>query len=158
MSVSRAPLFWHLNALAPSQIVGGQGVRLENVGVGALGDNLPAVFTRFRPDVNDEVGGFHHVAVVFHHDDGVAKVAQGLQRLDEQLVVALVQPDAGLVENVHHVDQLGTDLGGQTDALGLAAGERGGRPVEREVLDAHVAQEMETEGDLPQDFSGDGLL
>ena len=37
-------------------------------------------------------------------DDGVAQVAELFQRLDEALVVALVQADAWLVEDVEHVD------------------------------------------------------
>jgi hypothetical protein len=40
-------------------------------------------------------------------------------------VVALVQADRRLVEHVEHADQAGADLGGQPDALRLAAGQRG---------------------------------
>ena len=52
------------------------------------------------------------------------------QRLDQPVVVPLVQPDRRLVEDVEDADQAGADLGGQPDALRLAAGERGRRPVE----------------------------
>ena len=83
------------------------------------------------------------VLVVLHDHHGVAQVAQALQRGDEPLVVALVQPDGGLVQNVEHAHEPGADLGGQPDALGLAAGERGRGPLQREVVQAHVHQEAQ---------------
>ena len=43
---------------------------------------------------------------------------------DQPVVVALVQADRRLVEDVEHADQLRADLRRQPDALGLAAGER----------------------------------
>ena len=58
---------------------------------------------------------------MFHDDDGVAQVAQFLEGTDEPFVVALVETDGGLVEDVEHIDELGTDLRGETDALALTA-------------------------------------
>ena len=56
-------------------------------------------------------------------DQRVAQVAQAAQGVDELRVVGLVQADGGLVQDVEHAGQTRADLGGQTDALGLAAGE-----------------------------------
>ena len=70
------------------------------------------------------------------------------QGLDQPVVVALVQPDRRLVEDVEDADQAGADLGGQPDPLRLAAGQRAGRPVEREVVEADVEQEVEPLLDL----------
>jgi hypothetical protein len=50
--------------------------------------------------------------VVLDHDHGVAEVAQVQQRVQQPLVVALVQADGRLVEDVHHADQPGADLAG----------------------------------------------
>ena len=72
------------------------------------------------------------------------------QRLDQPVVVALVQPDRRLVEDVEHADQPGADLGGEPDALRLAAGQRGGGAVEREVVQADVDEEAEPGVDLLQ--------
>ena len=58
---------------------------------------------------------------------GVAQVAQPAQRAEEALVVALVQPDARLVEDVEHAHEARADLGRETDALRLAARERARR-------------------------------
>ena len=50
--------------------------------------------------------------VVFYDNDRVADVAQLFQRMNEALVVALMQADAGLVEDVEYVDELRTYLRG----------------------------------------------
>ena len=44
-----------------------------------------------------------------------------------------MQTDARLIENVQHADQTGTDLRRQSDALGLAAGERACRTGKRQI-------------------------
>ena len=76
------------------------------------------------PEVDHVVGRLDGLLVVLDHDDRVAQVAEPAQRAEQPLVVALVQPDARLVQDVEHADQPGADLGGEPDALGLAAGER----------------------------------
>ena len=82
------------------------------------------------------------------HDQGVAEVLEPDQGLDQPLVVALVEPDGGLVEDVEDADQAGTDLGGQPDPLGLTTRQRARRAVEGEVVEADVEQEVEPLLDL----------
>ena len=55
---------------------------------------------------------------------GVAEVAQPLERADQLVVVALVQADRRLVEDVEHADELRADLRREPQPLRLAAGER----------------------------------
>ena len=72
-------------------------------------------------DVEHVVGGADGVLVVLDHDHGIAEVAQPFQRLKQPRIVALVQPDRGLVEHIEHAGQAGSDLRGKPDALALAA-------------------------------------
>src|SRR2546430_15390933 len=58
-------------------------------------------------------------------------------------VVALVQPDRGLVQDVEHADEPAPDLGGQPDALRLPAREGVRGAAEGEVFQADVAEEAE---------------
>ena len=109
---------------------------------GAGDDHLAAVLARAGPDVDDPVGDPDGVLVVLDDDQRVAEVLEPDQGLDQPVVVALVQPDRRLVEDVEHADQAGADLGGQPDPLRLAAGQRARRPVEREVVEADVEQEV----------------
>ena len=104
-----------------------------------------------RAEVDEVVGGAHRLLVVLDDDHRVAEVAQPLERRDQLRVVALVQADRGLVEDVEHADERGADLRRQADPLGLAAGERRGGAVHREVADADVLQEAQPLGDLAQD-------
>ena len=115
---------------------------------GAGDDDLAAVLAGAGADVDDPVGGADGVLVVLDDDQGVAEVAQAHQRLDEPVVVALVQADRRLVEHVEHADQAGADLRGEPDALRLAAGERAGGAVEAEVVEPDVEQEAQPLVDL----------
>jgi len=66
-----------------------------------------------------------------------------------------MQPDRGLVQDIKDADQARAHLRRQADALGLAARERGGGPVEREVFEPDVREESETPADLLQELVGD---
>ena len=70
-------------------------------------------------------------------DHGISKVAQVAQRLDEAVVVTLMEADAGLVEHIQHSGKPGADLCGEADALGLAAGEGSALAVELQVVQPH---------------------
>ena len=57
------------------------------------------------------------------HKHAVAKVGQMLQGVDQSVVVALVQTEAGLIKHIHDACQARADLRGQADALRFAAGQ-----------------------------------
>ena len=76
-------------------------------------------------------------------DERVAQVAQLTQRGQQLFIVALVQTDGRLVENIQHTHERRADLRGEPDALALAAGQRGRRARERQVLQADALQEMQ---------------
>ena len=78
-----------------------------------------------------------------------------LERLDEPRVVALVQADGRLIQNVEHADKAGTDLRRQPNALGLAAGERARRAGERQIAKTHVDEEAQTGVDFLENRRGD---
>ncbi len=107
----------------------------------ALGDDVAAVLAGARAHVDDVVGRSDGLLVVLDHDHRVAEVAQVLERVEQACVVALVQADRRFVQHVHDAGQAGADLRREADALRLAAGERLGRAVERQVVEADVDQE-----------------
>ena len=110
------------DAAAPGEVVAGERAGSAMICVRrALGDHAAAVLAGAGAHVDDVVGRAHRLLVVLDDDDGVAEVAQAQQRVDEAPVVALVQADAGLVEDVEHADERRADLRGQADALRLAA-------------------------------------
>ncbi len=77
---------------------------------------------------------------------------------DQPRVVALVQADRRLVEDVEDADELRADLRREPEPLRLAAGERRRRAVERQVADADVVEERQPLADLLDDAMPDQLL
>ena len=77
---------------------------------------------------------------------------------DQLVVVALVEPDRGLVEDVEDADELGADLRREAEPLGLAARQRLRGAVELEIADADVGEEREALADLLHDPVADQLL
>ena len=109
---------------------------------------MPTAFARAGTNVDDVVGVADGVFIVLHHHQRVALVAQALQRTQQDLVVARVQANGGLVEHVAHTLQVAAELRGQADALRLATAERGRAPVQREVAQAHLLQKLKPAFDL----------
>ena len=128
--------------LRAGEVLPGQAarVRLAMVATDALRDDLAAADAGAGAEVDDVVGGPHRVFVVLDDDDGVAHVAELARGCEQPVVVARMQADRRLVEDVEHADQPAADLAGQADALRLAAGERRGGAVERQVVQADVSR------------------
>ncbi len=80
------------------------------------------------PDIDGPVGGPDGVLVVFDDDQGVAHVPQPHQRLDQPVIVPLVQADAGLVEHVQHPPT-------SPDPIWVASRIRCASPPDREPAD-----------------------
>src|SRR5258706_4499882 len=81
------------------------------------------------------------VFVVLHDQQRVALSLQFFQRIQENLVVARMQADGGLVEDVANPAQVGAKLRGQPDALRLAAGERWRGTVQGQVIETDFREE-----------------
>ena len=89
-------------------------------------------------EIDHIVGLADRILVVFHDDDGVAEVAQIDQRVEEALVVALMQSDRGLIENVHDAHEARADLAGEANALRLSARQRFSAAIEREITQSDI--------------------
>ena len=88
-------------------------------------------------------------------DERVSLVAEREEGRDQPAVVARVQPDARLVQDVEDARQVRAQLGREPDPLRLAAREGLRRPVERQVAQAHVVHELQALPDLRDDVAGD---
>src|SRR6267143_501196 len=100
-------------SLAAQERPGDRLGRFQDIVERAGGDDLPAVLAGAGADVDDEVGRPHRLFVVLDDDHRVADVSQRQQRGDQLSIVALVQPDRRLIEDVQDTHQLGADLGGE---------------------------------------------
>src|SRR6185369_15325263 len=93
--------------------------------------------------VDHMVGGADRLLVMLDDEHGVAEAAQALQRLQEAVVVLLVETDRGLVEDVEDAREAAADLRGEADALALAAGEGARCAVEVEIVEPHIVEKAE---------------
>src|SRR3954453_12033263 len=113
---------WNLNRALAAQILARErrcGPR--HLGRGPGGDDLSPMLAGSRSEVHDVVRRANRPLVVLDDDDGVSEVAKALERVDELGVVALMQADRRLVENVEDAHKRGADLGREPDPLGLTA-------------------------------------
>ena len=139
----------HRDALAPGQVLSSDRLlTFQQILHLALEYHLAPVAARARADIHDVVGCQHGVLVVLDHDQGVAQVAQAFQGGQQLVVVALVQADGRLVQDIQHAHERRADLGRQTDALALAAGQRARRARQGQVFQADRLQKAQPVLDL----------
>ena len=97
-------------------------------------DHGSSMHARAWTQVENVVRAPHRLGVVLDHDHGIAEVPEPPERVQQPLVVPLVQADGRLIQDIQHADQAGADLRGQADALALSAGERGRGPIQRQIV------------------------
>ena len=156
LAVHRTTPCGHLDQRPAGEVVRSDRLPvLEQLLVGPGVHHVTAVDARTRAHVHDPVGLAHGVLVVLDHDERVPHVPQPQEGVDEAAVVTLVQTDRGLVQDVEHAHESRADLCGQADALRLAAGQRGRRALEVEVVEPHVDQERQARDDLLEHLVAD---
>ncbi len=72
-----------------------------------------------RAHVDDIVGTEYGLFVVFNDNERVAQVAQMLQRIDQPLIVPLMQSYGRFIKDVHDTHQRRSYLGSKPDTLGF---------------------------------------
>ena len=139
----------------PQELPGERVGQLHQVFGVARADDAAAELAGAGPEVDDVVRAPDGVLVVLDHHQRVALGLELLQHVEQDLVVAVVQADGRLVEDVAHAAQVGAELRRQPDALRLAARERRRRAVERQVAEADLLQEVEAAVQFGDEVAGD---
>ena len=111
--------------------------------------------TRPRTDVENIIGLADGFFVMLDNDYRIALIAQVLERGQKPVIVALVQPDRGLIEHIKHARQPRADLAGQPDALAFAARQRARIACQRQVVETHIVQETKSFADFLEDGARD---
>ncbi len=101
--------------------MGESGLFLISSGV-PMRHDVAAVHAGARSEVDDQVRRLNRRFVMLDDQDAVAQLLEPPQRAQQHGVVARMQADGRLVEDVTNAAQIGAELGGQPDALGFAAG------------------------------------
>ena len=159
VAVPRTTSTGYRDGAFPGQVLASDGfLVLEQLLIGAAVHDGSAVLAGARADVDDVIGDLHRVLVVLDDEHRVAEIAHPHERLDEALVVALMQADRGLVEHVQHANQTRTNLRREPDALGFAAGEGRGVARHRQIIKADIEEETQASVDLLEDLLGDDRI
>jgi hypothetical protein len=93
---------------------------------GSLGDDAAAGRAAFGSEVDDPVGGFDDIEVMFDDDDGVSGIDETVEDIEEFPDVIEVESCGGFIEDVEGATGGGPDeFACELDALGFATGEGG---------------------------------
>ena len=156
LGVGGDALFRNRNRQLAGQVLAGDRLGSgHQVGRQSLGDDPAAVHAGAGTEIDDVVGLADGILVVLDDDHGVAQVAQAHQRVEQALVVALVQADRRFVQDVHDADEARADLAGQADSLRFAARQGLGAAIQRQVVEPDVVQEAQPVADLLDDLGRD---
>src|SRR5205807_3514095 len=149
---------WALSGMAVLAVGPGRDLcqELARVGAGRLGDrlgrtfgdDLAALLAALGPEVDDVVGRLDHVEVVLDDQHGVAGVDQPVEHAEELLHIVEVQSSRRFVEDVEHfAGRTGPELGGDLEALCLAARQSRRRLTEAEIAEPDRLQSLQTAGE-----------
>ena len=104
------------------------------------------------------ISGPHHVRVVLHHQHRVPDVAQIVQQANQTIVVARVQTNRRLVQDIKRTDQRRSQIGRQLNPLGFPAGQCRGQTIQGQIIQADVNHEAKPPAYFEQHALGDGRL
>ena len=139
LPVRRPPPRRNGDLLFAREVLSGEALFVaDDFRIAAGGNDLAAADAGTGAEIDDVVGRAHGVFVVLDDEDGVAHVAQSFQRPQKPIVVARMQTDRWLIEDVQHADQAAADLPSQTNPLRLAAGKGRGGSVQGQVMQADI--------------------
>lgn len=116
-------------------------------------EEFAAVGAADGTEFDDVIGFGEEIEMVLDHDDGVALVDERMEDADEFFAVAEVKTDGGLFEQVEVTRKFaagalaigreaGGEFGDEFEALGFAAGQRGGGLAKGEITEAAIAHQF----------------
>ena len=96
-----------------------------------------------RPEINHVIGLENGLLIVLDHNNGIADIAQPLECAQQTLIVALMQTDRRLIQDIHNARQARSNLAGQSDPLRFTAGQGFRASVEREVVQSDIHEKAQ---------------
>jgi len=139
-----APGFRNIDAQVSPEVSCGQGRVGSHEVLQPSGKNHVATFRpRHGTQIEDVVGCADDGFLMLHHDHGVSHIPQPGQDLDQPLRIVGVKSDARLVQYIGAAHEAAAQARAQLNALAFPATEGGAAPVEREVSQSYIQQELQ---------------
>src|SRR5262249_9653839 len=121
-------------------------------------DELPALLPAPGSQLDHMVRGTDRFGIVLDDEHRVAAVAEPMEEPKQAIHVARMQSDRRLIEHVERIHELRAERIGESDALRLTPRQRSSAAVEREIVESHVAQELDAVASFLEDVRRDLLL
>ena len=91
---------------------------------------------------------------MFDDQERVSQISQAVERLDETTIVAGVESDRRFVEDIENTAQAASELAGEPNALRFPVGESGSWTSQREIVESHINEELQSGTDFAQQIGG----
>ena len=82
-----------------AQVIRRRALEFSDVFRCAFGDEASAMGAGIGPEVDDPIGAFDHIEIVFDHQQRVSGIDEFLKHAEQAFDVGEVEPGGGLVEN-----------------------------------------------------------
>ena len=105
-----------------------------------------------RADINDMVRRPNRIFIMLYHNHGVTEITQMDQRFQQTFIVTLMQTDGRFIQHIHHANQPGTNLAGQTNTLCFTARQGFCGTGHRQIIQPDIHQKTQAIADLFQHF------
>jgi len=105
-----APLGRNFNLPFATQVFAGNAIAIHHLAGSALSHNFTSQYARTGPNIHHMVGSHNGILIVLNHNDRITNITQLFERLYQSVVVALVQTNAGFVQDIKYTCKLRTNL------------------------------------------------
>src|ERR1043166_3174236 len=95
---------------------------------------------------------------MLNYNDRIAQITKTPQCPQQSRIVALMQSDAGFIQNVKNPCKAGADLRRESNSLCLATRERTTLAIEREITKSDFNKELQSRLNLAHHIGHAGLL
>src|ERR1700736_5039694 len=122
------------------------------------GNDFTAMNAGARTEIDDVIRPPHRFIVVLDDDQGISFFAERAKSGEEAKIIARMQSDRRLVQDVKNTPQIGAELCPQPDSLRFAPAESFCRAAERQVTKPDVLHEPQSLLNLRDQIGRDRLL
>ena len=134
---------WKSNLLLSCKVSACDGIRVfNNLFWSASSNNVTTKLTGARTHINNVISCANGIFIVLNHKHGITAVPKLLERLNEAVIISLMQTNGRFVQNVKDAHEAGTNLSCQANTLGFSTRKRCCCTRKREVVQANVYQEL----------------
>ena len=135
---------WQPNLLLSREIRTCDGIRVfNNLFWSASSNNVTTKLTGAGAHVNNVVSCANGIFIVLDNKYGISAVPKLLERLNEAIIISLMQTNGRLVQNVENAHKTSANLSCQANTLGLSTRKRCCCTRKREIVQANVYQELQ---------------